>query len=190
MDNIVARVLKVLCCTMVFISSLLCVFVKPGLEKKITFYNSSYIYNSIPYQKDILEVKENVLSTLYGTVTAYGPDCVGCSGITSSGYRVSEYVNGNYKLISSTYSDKTFGDLRILAAAVAQFPIGTVVRMSGSSISEPITGIVLDTGYAMNSAYKSGNVLIDLMFDSEKNKEVFEFGRKHNVKFEILRYGF
>ena len=39
------------------------------------------------------------------------------------------------------------------------------------------------------TAYANGNVLIDLLFASEKNKDVYEFGRKYNVKFEILRYG-
>ena len=52
-----------------------------------------------------------------------------------------------------------------------------------------IVGIVLDTGSAMRNAYANGNVLIDLLFTSEKNKDVYEFGRKYNVKFEILRYG-
>jgi 3D (Asp-Asp-Asp) domain-containing protein len=50
-------------------------------------------------------------------------------------------------------------------------------------------GIVLDTGGAMINAWNNGEVLIDLLFDSEKNPEVYQFGRKRDVTFEIIRYG-
>ena len=133
---------------------------------------------------------KQVIETFTGTVTAYGPDCVGWIGITASGYKVAEKVDGVFKTITITYDDSEFGTLRILAAANSKFPIGTVVRISGSNIDGYITGIVLDTGSAMRNEWKKGNVLMDLLFESEYNEECPMFGRKRNVTFEVLRYGF
>ena len=130
-----------------------------------------------------------IIDTFVGTVTAYGPDCVGCIGITSSGYKVAEKVNGVYKTITTTYVDDEFGELRILAAANTKFPIGTVMRMSGANIDGYILGIVLDTGSAMRQAWSRGEILIDLMFETEHSDDVYIFGRRRNVTMEILRYG-
>ena len=41
----------------------------------------------------------------------------------------------------------------------------------------------------MRNAWANGEVLMDLLFESESNKEVYEFGRQKEVTFEILRYG-
>ena len=42
----------------------------------------------------------------------------------------------------------------------------------------------------MRNEWKKGNVLMDLLFESEYNEECPMFGRKRNVTFEVLRYGF
>lgn len=201
MYNVTTKFLKFFIGTLIFGSSILCVFVTPGFEESNSILSMNSSYNFVPYliseQNEVAIVNEynyddssvNVIDTFVGTVTAYGPDCVGCSGITASGYKVAENVGGIITSTTTTYNDETFGELRVLAAATNKFPFGTVIRMSGERIDGYITGIVLDRGGAMNNAWAEGEILIDLLFATEKSAEVYEFGRQRNVTFEVLRYG-
>ena len=99
-----------------------------------------------------------------------------------------DFVGGVITSTTTTYTDETFGELRVLASANS-FPFGTVMRITGDRIDGSIMGIVLDRGGAMNNAWGDGEVLIDLLFATEHSSEVYEFGRQKNVKFEVLRYG-
>ena len=126
-----------------------------------------------------LEIKEEptvpVLATYKGNITAYGPDCTGCIGITASGYKVTKTIY---------YNDIEYGNIRILAADKS-LPFGTIVRISNLNISdEPIIGIVLDRGSAIGF---NKNVYFDLLYKSEK--ETNSFG-KQKATFEILRRGY
>lgn len=196
MSNITTKLLKLFVGTLILLSSILCVFVTPNFEKSnsILSFNSSYkvVPGVSKSQNEVAMLDEyettKVLDTFYGTITAYGPDCVGCSGITASGYRVAESVNGVITSITTTYMDEVYGELRVLAAATDKFPFGTVIRISGGRIDGYINGIVLDRGGAMNNAWANGKILIDLLFATEKSVEVYDFGRQ-NVTFEVLRYG-
>ena len=136
------------------------------------------------------ELKNNINKRVKftGTITGYGPDCVGCSGVTASGHNVYEYVNGVRTQSNITYFDSEFGEVRILAAANSKFPFGSIIRITGDRIDGSITGIVLDTGGAMISAWNRGEILMDLLFASERDNAVYEFGRQ-NVTYEVLRYG-
>ncbi|HHT37950.1 MAG TPA: hypothetical protein GXZ95_00870 [Mollicutes bacterium] len=141
-----------------------------GVEDKIKFDEDlkqvkKVIYNSVP--------KENVLETFNGQLTGYGPDCVGCIGITTSGYDVR---NGNIY-----YEDYLYGKIRILAAD-PKFPFGTIIRVTAPNIyNEPIIAVVLDRGGAIKGDK------FDLLYENEEvTKPV---GRQRNVKFEVLRYG-
>lgn len=196
MSNVASKLLKLFVGTLIFGCTALCVFVPSMFENSHSVLIKHNSYNSIPYIGE--DVEENLiagnfndeiaLDTYYGTITAYGPDCVGCSGITASGYKVAENVGGVITSTTTTYNDSTYGDLRVLASANA-FPFGTVMRISGDRIDGYIMGIVLDRGGAMNNAWGDGEVLIDLLFATEHSSEVYEFGRQKNVKFEVLRYG-
>ncbi len=197
MDNIVTKIQKAFIGILIFASSILCVFVTPDLEETDTIFSSNSYYNFVPRVIDENEISTidtysldniNVIDTFVGTVTAYGPDCIGCSGVTASGYKVANNSNGVITSTTLTYNDDTFGELRVLAAA-NNIPFGTVIRISGGRIEGSILGIVLDRGGAMNNAWASGEVLIDVLFSSEKSSEVYEFGRQKNVTFEVLRYG-
>ena len=116
------------------------------------------------------------LKTYYGPMTAYGPDCIGCSGITSSGYNV---LNGNI-----FYKDKTFGNIRILAADKA-LPFGTIVRITGlKDYDDGVIGIVLDRGSAIGFNKHS---YFDLLYKSEK--DTLTFGCQY-ATYEILRFGY
>ena len=197
MHNVTAKILKIFTGTLILICSVLSAVITPGSEKAMSVLSLNTIYNKIPYKDNVID--ESVMSTydnnevldvFSGTVTAYGPDCVGCIGITSSGYKVAEKVNGVFNPITITYDDKEYGTLRILAAATVKFPHGTIVRLSGPGIDGYIMGIVLDTGIAMRNAWRHGDVLMDLLFETEYDGQCDLFGRKRNITFEILRYGF
>ena len=185
MSNIANRLLKLFVGTLIFGCTALCVFIPSVFENSQSILIKHNSYNSIPYISENVEENliagnfnnEVALDTYFGTITAYGPDCVGCSGITASGYKVAENVGGVITSTTTTYTDPTYGELRVLASATA-FPFGTVMRISGDRIDGYIMGIVLDRGGAMNNAWGDGEVLIDLLFATEHSSEVYEFGRQ------------
>ena len=125
---------------------------------------------------DYEELEYKVLETFYGQLTAYGADCKGCSGITASGYNIN---NGN-----TTYVDKEFGNVRIIAAD-PRYRFGTIIKITEETFfKQPFFAIVLDRGGAVK-----GNV-IDLAFETRKDNIVWKLGRRKNVKYEVLRYGY
>ena len=126
----------------------------------------------------VLETIE-VLETYVGKMTAYGPDCYGCtSGRTASGQYVME---GNIY-----YNDPTFGNIRIVAADKS-IPFGSIIRISGLSIfSDPILAIVLDRGGMIGFA-EGKHSYFDLLYKSEK--DAASFGRP-TATFELLRRGY
>ena len=121
----------------------------------------------------------SVLETYVGKMTAYGPDCYGCtSGRTASGQYV---MDGNIY-----YNDPTFGNIRIVAADKT-IPFGSIIRISGLSIfPEPILAIVLDRGGMIGFA-EGKHSYFDLLYKSEK--DAASFGRP-TATFELLRRGY
>ncbi len=199
MRQLGTRILKTLFSIVVFGSSFLYVTVIPGTEIASSILNETSKYNAIPYLdnqteeialSDIDIDNKKTLKKYTGTITAYGPDCYGCSGITASGYEVAKNINGSITSTTLTYEDDEYGTVRVLAADPSGFPYGTIIRITGSRIDGYILGIVLDTGGAMRNAWADGNVLMDLLFASESGKDVYDFGRQKNVTFEVLRYAF
>lgn len=201
MNQFGIKLLKALFTIIVMCSSFLYITVTPSSEEASSVLNLAHNYNSVPYregaelafQDDAVLTSRSgdiAIETFVGTVTAYGPDCVGCSGVTASGYRVASNVDGITNVHTITYNDKEYGDVRVFAAAPSKFPYGTILRISGERIEEPITGIVLDTGGAMRNAWGRGEILLDLLFNSEKDRDVYDFGRQKNVKIEVLRYAY
>ncbi len=137
------------------------------------------IFKKIEQKKEIKEVKEEkkskVLKTYSGYITAYGPDCKGCSGITASGVNVKNTIY---------FHDKTYGKVRIVAAD-RSLSFGTIVQIKGlKNNSKPVIAIVLDRGSAIS--FKK-TVYFDLLYKSEK--ESMSFG-KQKATFEILRNGY
>ena len=111
--------LKVISGIVVFISLFLCITINPSMEQAKSTLSELYKYNSVPYLDSTnstgmttTKIKNNdnykSIDTYYGTITAYGPDFVGCSGVTASGHNVYEYLNGKWnKLISELLDDDT-----------------------------------------------------------------------------------
>lgn len=119
------------------------------------------------YDKEILRVE-------VGNLTGYGPDCLGCSGITRSGFNLKDSIY---------YNDSEFGNVRILAADYS-FGKNAIFRVSNVPGMDPFIGIVLDTGG--NVGFGKGT-LFDLAFATEKDPDII--GLTKNVKFELLREG-
>ena len=134
------------------------------------------IFDTIPKITIKEEKTETVLATYHGPITAYGPDCTGCTtGYTASGY----YVRNNIY-----YQDKEYGKIRIVAADKS-LPFGTIIRISDLNVFEkPVLAVVLDRGSAIGFNRK---VYFDLLYRSEKETEFFG---KRNATFEVLRRGF
>jgi len=128
----------------------------------------------LAYAQEDEEDNYDVLETFQGVLTAYGYDCVGCSGITSSGYDIRK---GNIY-----YQDPEYGQIRIIAAD-RKYPFGTIMRISEDEKS--LIAIVLDRG----GAIYTGNVDADLVVSSE-SVAVNEVGKWKNATFEVLRYGY
>ena len=120
------------------------------------------------------------IESFSGKMTSYGGDCYGCSGTVA-------HVNHNLLEDGFHYNDKTYGNMRILAASKSKFPAGTIVELVISE-NEKIHGIVLDTGGDMEAAYKKGVIWMDLAFTTQKEAAVF--GTRYNVTYNIKRYGF
>ena len=136
-------------------------------EKKveIPFFESFY---------DAISVASTSPVAFNGKLTAYGPDCPGCSGNSACPPR-QNFKNGNIY-----FEDQVYGTVRVVAAD-RSIPCGSIVRISGINIySEPILAIVMDRGGAVNGNY------MDLLFTSQSNLEDFVTS---NVKFELIRYG-
>lgn len=135
--------------------------------------NPKYMYNIDNFNK--IKKENKVIDKFTGTITGYEPDCYGCIGITSSGYDVRNTIY---------YNDKTYNNVRVLAADKS-LPFGTIIKVSNLKDYNDFIGIVLDRGSAISF---DGFSQIDLLFESEDYS--YNFGRKENVIFEILRLGY
>lgn len=110
-----------------------------------------------------------------GQMTAYKPNCIGCTGKVSCPPR-QNVRNGNIY-----FQDVTYGTVRILAADPA-IPCGTIVQITNVSFSaDPILGIVLDRGSAIK-----GNIMDFLVSEVDSTDTV---GRQRNVHYEVIRWG-
>lgn len=115
------------------------------------------------------------LETVGGAMSAYGPNCAGCSGHLGGGFDAS---GGNY-----VYTDATYGIIRIVAGDY-KYPYGTIVKVSNSKIGE-FNAIVLDRGGDIGIGKR---FTFDLLFSSEA--EAAAFGTNYDCVFDILRYGY
>lgn len=121
-----------------------------------------------------LSEEREVLQTVVGNLTGYGPDCVGCGGRTSTGHNLYDSIY---------YEDSEFGTVRILAADPS-FPFYSIIRVSNVPTMDDFIGIVLDRGG--NVGFGRGT-LFDLAFESERSPNLVPLTR--NVTFELLRSG-
>ena len=142
-------------------------------EEPVVEEVSQPVVEEVPQQPVVVETPS--LDTQVGAMSAYGPDCVGCSGYLSNGRYVGD---GNI-----FYEDPTYGNVRIVAGD-RQYPIGSIVKVSGSNLGD-FNAIVLDRGGGIGFGNR---FLFDLLFASES--EAGQFGTSYNVTFDLLRSGY
>lgn len=146
------------------------------IEEKKEVKKETVVKNTNPVVPSKTKNVSDVLETLTGKLTNYGPDCYGCSGRVSYGQDV---TNGNIY-----YNDSKYGKVRIVAGD-KKFKFGTIVRIKNSKSGNNIIAIVLDRGSNVGIGKAT---LFDLLYES--NKAASKVGTSNNVTFEILRYGF
>ena len=134
---------------------------------------------------EVIEIGTGKYGEYTGTLTLYGVDCATCDGVGA----VACAVDGktyNLKTDGVNFNDSEYGEVRILAAPLAEFPCGTVVEINNSDMSKTY-GIVLDTGGALVNAYNNGNILFDLAHLTES--DLPQHGTNRNTKFRVRRWG-
>lgn len=122
-----------------------------------------------------------------GKITGYGADCAGCS---PTGTMSCKTKNGGYHSLrydGKTYNDSDYGEIRIVAAALSEFPCGTVMDIIHPTLGT-FKAIVLDTGGAMIKDWANGVVHMDLAFATENDPEIHNVTNS-NVKYIVQRWG-
>lgn len=135
---------------------------------------------------EVIEVGTGKYGEYKGVLTLYGPDCETCDGL---GILYCPDVKGEYYNLLNDgiyFKDNDYGQIRILAAALAEFPCGTIIEINNSDMTKTV-GIVMDTGSGLINAYNNGTILIDLAHTSEK--ELPSHGTNRNTNFSVKRWG-
>lgn len=136
---------------------------------------------------EVVEQGTGAYGIYTGKLVGYGPDCAGCSGEgylackTEDGSKFSLKYNGIY------YTDDEYGEVRILAAAFAKFPCGTIIEITKPG-KEPFKAVVMDTGGTVKNAWNNGAVVMDLAY--ETNAAAGSDGLTgSNITFSVQRWG-
>lgn len=138
----------------------------------------------------VVEKGTGAVGTYTGRLSGYGPDCAGCSGY--GGLACKTANGGKHNLVNDGiyYEDSTYGKVRIVAAALKQFPCGTIIEITKPG-KDPFMAVVLDTGATMVNKMHEGIVWMDLAYASEKDKTTFAVDglTGTNIKFNVKRWG-
>lgn len=164
-------------CTVIVVSVLLC-FQESNIkmETKSTNTNINKNINLTAMARVINNFNYNdinaVLDTYNGWLTGYGADCALCSGYLGCNHQ-------NVKDGTTTYEDKTYGTVRIVASS-SNLACGSIVRFDNpKNKSEKITAIVLDRGVLGTS--------LDLLVESEEAANTQVGSSK--INYDVLRFG-
>lgn len=190
MKNLLCMIRNQLCIILLLVVAFF-IIVSGNKKEEIITYNVSSI-NSIQAVHLVSKYNPKEAETIYasnlseivkygstnpvifnGTMTGYGPDCVGCTGKVYCPPR-NDVRNGNIY-----FDDYEYGRVRIVAADHS-IPCGTMVKISGGRLTETMTAIVLDRGGVIKGT------LMDLLMESEYASN--PVGRQ-NVTYEIVRWG-
>lgn len=124
-----------------------------------------------------------------GIMTGYGPDCITCDGLGYVACSTKDKKSFNIITDGIYYNDEEFGKVRVLAAALAEFPCGTIVEVDSSNLGK-FMGIVMDTGYDMRRFYKMGIYHFDVAYDTEENYMVpYTTNMTGEVVYSVQRWG-
>lgn len=137
-----------------------------NLNKNLNLTSMARVINNFNYN-DI----NTVLDTYTGWLTGYGADCALCSGYLGC-------TGQNVKDGTTTYNDKTYGNIRIVASS-KNLPCGSIIRFKYPKESGVITAIVLDRGVIGTN--------LDLLVESEEAANTKVGSSK--INYDILRFG-
>ncbi len=113
------------------------------------------------------------LDSYTGDLTGYGAFCPKCTG------RLACMSNLDLSNGRTTYDDKTYGTVRIVASS-NNLPCGSIIKFTNKKIDpEPIIAIVLDRGVLGNS--------IDLLAPSEDY--ALKYIGRSSITYDVLRIG-
>lgn len=144
------------------------VIMNTSINKTLDLTAMALKLNEIQYND-----KYFALDRFTGDITGYVADCPLCTGYL---YCNNQYVVGG----PTTYNDKTYGTVNIVASS-KNLPCGSIVQFdSPFDKNEKMTAVVLDRGVLGND--------LDLLVSSEDiaRKTV---GRRHSKTYDVLRFG-
>jgi len=148
--------------------------------------NEVILQNAVNEQ---LEVGTGAYGVYKGIMTGYGPDCDTCNGIGYVACRTEDRKNFNLITDGIYYNDDEYGSVRVLAAALQEFPCGTIVEVDSPNLGK-FMGIVMDTGYDMRRYYSLGIYHFDVAYDTEENYMVpYTTNMTGEVVYSVQRWG-
>ena len=149
--------------------------VKSIKYSKIVGLQQKNYYKNVTSTKAIKEFGNKYKLEFTGTLTGYGPDCIGCTGVVACAPNPDVRNNRIY------YKDKEYGKIRILAAD-RSIPCGSIIKISNFKfIGDDFYGIVLDRGSSIVG------LTMDLLYPSEEDTVII--GRQYKINFKIERWG-
>ena len=136
---------------------------------------------------EVIEQGSGAYGLYTGTLTGYGPDCVGCSKVGNVACFTKD--KKNHSLISDGiyYTDDEYGKVRIVAAAKV-FPCGTIVQITKQG-QTPFYAVVLDRGGSMNYAWSEGRVWMDLAYEANALAGSDNLTGRNIIEFSVQRWG-
>ena len=138
---------------------------------------------------EVLELGTGKYGNYKGIITGYGPDCKTCDGKGYVACSTKDKKSFNLLTDGIYYEDIEYGSVRVLAAALKEFPCGTIVEVNSKTLGQ-FTGIVLDTGYDMRRYYELGIYHFDVAFETEQDKMVAKTtDMSGNVVYSVQRWG-
>ena len=155
----------------------------------VTYYNGeeTIILEDVVDEEVIIGTGKNGEYT--GVMTGYGPDCSTCSGRGFVSCKTEDKKNFNLINDGIYYNDDEYGEVRVLAAALSEFPCGTIIEVKNSNLGD-FTGIVLDTGYTMREQLKKGVYHFDVAYQTEKDESIKKAtDMSGDVIYSVQRWG-
>ena len=125
-------------------------------------------------EEPVKKVNSSVKISYKGDLTGYSADCPLCNGKLACLRSYNVYKNG-----VTSYKDKTYGEVRIVASS-KKLPCGSIIKFDSKRVSKNTTyAIVLDRGVTGTS--------IDLLVPTEAYASKY-IGRS-SIKYDVLRLG-
>lgn len=136
---------------------------------------------------EVVEKGSGAYGLYRGTLTGYGPDCVGCSKVGNVACFTKDKKKHSLINDGIYYTDDEYGKVRIVAAAKS-FPCGTIVQITKKG-ETPFYAVVLDRGGSMNYAWSEGRVWMDLAYEANAMAVSDNLTGRNIIDFSVQRWG-